>query len=77
MCLIQNEKVTYEDFREWLRAHQDATAITRWLLQERSTVSLTNDSETPTFYQTLAGVTHCTYQRKTHVSSKLHLLKSF
>ncbi|KAB7505762.1 Ubiquitin carboxyl-terminal hydrolase 32 [Armadillidium nasatum] len=53
-----NEKVSYDDFREWLINNPDATTITRWLLDENSTVSLSNELETPTFYQTLAGVTH-------------------
>ena len=35
-----------------------ATSMTRWLLQEEHNVTLSNDLETPTFYQTLAGVTH-------------------
>ncbi|XP_014674736.1 PREDICTED: ubiquitin carboxyl-terminal hydrolase 32-like [Priapulus caudatus] len=55
---LNNEKVSYEDFHEWLQLHEDATAVTRWLLKEPTSVALTNDSETPTFYQTLAGVTH-------------------
>ncbi|RXG68144.1 Ubiquitin carboxyl-terminal hydrolase 32 [Armadillidium vulgare] len=50
-----NEKVSYDDFREWLVNNPDATTITRWLLDENSTVSLSNELETPTFYQTLAG----------------------
>lgn len=55
---LQSEKVSYDEFREWLLANPETTTITRWLLDEDSSVSLSNDLETPTFYQTLAGVTH-------------------
>lgn len=57
-CVKQSEKVTYEEFSDWLLQHPDATSLTRWLLSEPCTVSLSNDLEMPTFYQTLAGVTH-------------------
>lgn len=56
---FQSERISYEEFKEWLLAHPDATTVTRWLLAEPCHVSLSNDLETPTFYQTLAGVTHC------------------
>jgi len=51
--------VSYEVFRDWAVLHQDALSITRWLLMEKSTVSLSSDFDAPTFNQTLAGVTHC------------------
>ncbi|XP_046386606.1 ubiquitin carboxyl-terminal hydrolase 32 isoform X1 [Ischnura elegans] len=54
----EHEKVPFEEFREWLQANPDATSLTRWLLSEPCAVTLSNDTETPTFYQTLAGVTH-------------------
>ncbi|XP_042222314.1 ubiquitin carboxyl-terminal hydrolase 32-like isoform X6 [Homarus americanus] len=57
-CFGQSERITYEEFKEWLLVHPDATTVTRWLLAEPCHVSLSNDLETPTFYQTLAGVTH-------------------
>ncbi|XP_077532279.1 ubiquitin specific protease 32 isoform X2 [Haemaphysalis longicornis] len=57
-CFLESEKVTFEEFQEWLLQHPDATSLTRWLLNEPSSVTLSNDLETPTFYQTLAGVTH-------------------
>ncbi|XP_072934687.1 ubiquitin carboxyl-terminal hydrolase 32 [Epargyreus clarus] len=51
-----NEKVTFEQFRSWLLIHKDATVLSKWLLYDR--VNVTQDLETPTFYQSLAGVTH-------------------
>ncbi|XP_023716699.1 ubiquitin carboxyl-terminal hydrolase 32 isoform X2 [Cryptotermes secundus] len=54
----ERDRATYEEFRDWLMAHPDATSLSRWLLSEPCTVTLSNELETPTFYQTLAGVTH-------------------
>nr|CAD7196012.1 unnamed protein product [Timema douglasi] len=54
----EKERLSYEEFREWLQVHPDATSLSRWLLSEPCTVTLSNELETPTFYQTLAGVTH-------------------
>ncbi|XP_054718622.1 ubiquitin carboxyl-terminal hydrolase 32-like [Uloborus diversus] len=53
-----SERVSFDEFREWLLQKRDAISLTRWLLLEESTVTLSNELETPTFYQTLAGVTH-------------------
>ncbi|XP_038217360.1 ubiquitin carboxyl-terminal hydrolase 32-like [Zerene cesonia] len=50
------EKVTFEQFRSWLLIHKDATILSKWLLYNRR--SHVHDLETPTFYQSLAGVTH-------------------
>jgi hypothetical protein len=55
--------VSFEQFYSWVRDHPDATIICQWLLTETSTLSLSNDLDTPTFYQTLAGVTHCEYSK--------------
>ncbi|XP_026740853.1 ubiquitin carboxyl-terminal hydrolase 32-like isoform X3 [Trichoplusia ni] len=49
------EKVTFDQFRSWLLIHKDATVLSKWLLSE---VNVAQDLETPTFYQSLAGVTH-------------------
>lgn len=50
------EKVTFEQFRSWLLIHKDATVLSQWLLSGGGHVA--QDLETPTFYQSLAGVTH-------------------
>ncbi|KAG8282215.1 Ubiquitin carboxyl-terminal hydrolase 32 [Homalodisca vitripennis] len=52
------DRVTLEEFGEWLRDYPDATSLSRWLLCEPCAVTISNELETPTFYQTLAGVTH-------------------
>lgn len=57
----QSEKVSYERFRAWLFLNKEAFTLSRWLLSGGVCVTLTDDSDTPTFYQTLAGVTHCEF----------------
>ncbi len=59
----QSDRVSYDHFRMWVLSFPEATSPTRWLLQEPCSVTLSNDLETPTFYQTLAGVTHCKYNQ--------------
>lgn len=50
------EKVTFDQFRSWLLIHKDATVLSKWLLCDK--VNVAQDLDTPTFYQSLAGVTH-------------------
>uniref|UniRef100_A0A1B6CHY2 ubiquitinyl hydrolase 1 n=1 Tax=Clastoptera arizonana TaxID=38151 RepID=A0A1B6CHY2_9HEMI len=54
----EKDRVTYEEFKDWLQKYPDVTSLSRWLLSEPCTVTLNNELETPSFYQTLAGVTH-------------------
>ncbi|KAG8233419.1 hypothetical protein J437_LFUL013413, partial [Ladona fulva] len=61
----EHEKVPFEEFRDWLMNNPDATSLTRWLLSEPCTVTLSNDTETPTFYQTLAGYWNLKGQSRT------------
>ncbi|XP_018565793.1 ubiquitin carboxyl-terminal hydrolase 32 isoform X2 [Anoplophora glabripennis] len=51
------DKVTFEEFRTWIIYNKEATVLSKWLLSNPC-VSLSSDLETPTFYQTLSGVTH-------------------
>ncbi|XP_017956703.1 ubiquitin carboxyl-terminal hydrolase 32 isoform X3 [Drosophila navojoa] len=53
----QGERVNFEQFQEWIVKHRSATVLSKWLLADNC-VSLTSELETPTFYQSLAGVTH-------------------
>ena len=55
-----SDKVTYEDFSRWLDINSNAESLglSRWLLFPNPNLSLVNKTDTPTFYQTLAGVTH-------------------
>ncbi|KAJ6653703.1 hypothetical protein lerEdw1_008829 [Lerista edwardsae] len=57
-CFSEGDKVNYEKFRSWLLLNKEAFTFSRWLLSGGVYVTLTDDSDTPTFYQTLAGVTH-------------------
>ncbi|XP_034237598.1 ubiquitin carboxyl-terminal hydrolase 32 isoform X2 [Thrips palmi] len=52
------DRASWEEFRDWVQLNTNATSLSRWLLTEPCSVSLSNEHETPTFYQTLAGVTH-------------------
>lgn len=51
------EKVTFEQFKSWILIHKNITIISKWLLQDCA-VDLSSELEAPTFYQSLAGVTH-------------------
>lgn len=53
----QSERVNFEQFQDWIVKHRNATVLSKWLLADNC-VSLTSELETPTFYQSLAGVTH-------------------
>ncbi|XP_022251040.1 ubiquitin carboxyl-terminal hydrolase 32-like [Limulus polyphemus] len=57
-CFVENEKVTFEEFQVWLLHNADASTLTQWLMCKPDPLNLSNNYETPTFYQTLAGVTH-------------------
>lgn len=52
-----SDRVHFEQFKQWIIKHERATVLSRWLLGEPC-VNLSTDLETPTFYQSLAGVTH-------------------
>ncbi|XP_076255455.1 ubiquitin specific protease 32 isoform X3 [Rhynchophorus ferrugineus] len=54
---VGQDKVGFEDFKAWIKHYNDATILSKWLLSN-ACVSLSSEVETPTFYQTLAGVTH-------------------
>ncbi|XP_061538525.1 ubiquitin carboxyl-terminal hydrolase 32 isoform X5 [Phycodurus eques] len=56
-CFNKGDKVNYEHFRDWLLENKEAFTLSRWLLSGVCAI-LTDDSDTPTFYQTLSGVTH-------------------
>ena len=50
--------------------------LSAWLLQDvnKAGLRLSDESETPTFYQTLAGVTHCEYDMVHVVSGIFKML---
>lgn len=53
----QSDKLNFEQFNVWIQTHKNSTVLSKWVLSEK-TVHLTSELETPTFYQSLAGVTH-------------------
>lgn len=54
---VGQDKVGFEEFKAWIKYNKEATILSKWLLSNPC-VSLSSEVETPTFYQTLAGVTH-------------------
>lgn len=59
--LFRNDpRVSYEQFCSWLLRNSHVMKLSAWLLEDggRKGLRLSDESDTPTFYQTLAGVTH-------------------
>ena len=54
----------YAEYRDWVQMYAGATELSTWLLSRDSGLKLSDDLETPTFYQSLAGVTHCELSAK-------------
>uniref|UniRef100_A0A8C7E1S4 Ubiquitin carboxyl-terminal hydrolase 32 n=1 Tax=Naja naja TaxID=35670 RepID=A0A8C7E1S4_NAJNA len=75
-CFSEGEKVNYEKFRSWLLHNKEAFTFSRWLLSGGVYVTLTDDSDTPTFYQTLAGVTHLEESDIIDLEKRYWLLKA-
>ncbi|XP_029963894.1 ubiquitin carboxyl-terminal hydrolase 32 isoform X2 [Salarias fasciatus] len=75
-CFTEGDKVNYERFRTWLLQNKEAFTLSRWLLSGGVCVTLTDDSDTPTFYQTLAGVTHLEESDIIDLEKRYWLLKA-
>ncbi|XP_069390215.1 ubiquitin carboxyl-terminal hydrolase 32 isoform X2 [Paralichthys olivaceus] len=75
-CFSEGDKVNYERFRSWLLQNKEAFTLSRWLLSGGVCVTLTDDSDTPTFYQTLAGVTHLEESDIIDLEKRYWLLKA-
>ena len=57
-----SQKASFDQFAAWLDLHHDQLALASWILSPNSALSLVSTLDTPTFYQTLAGVTHLSEQ---------------
>ncbi|XP_051966292.1 ubiquitin carboxyl-terminal hydrolase 32-like isoform X2 [Xyrauchen texanus] len=75
-CFTEGEKVNYDKFKSWLLQNKEAFTFSRWLLSGGVCVTLTDDSDTPTFYQTLAGVTHLEESDIIDLEKRYWLLKA-
>uniref|UniRef100_H3BBL5 Ubiquitin carboxyl-terminal hydrolase 32 n=1 Tax=Latimeria chalumnae TaxID=7897 RepID=H3BBL5_LATCH len=75
-CFSEGDKVNYDKFKNWLLQNKDAFTFSRWLLSGGVCVTLTDDSDTPTFYQTLAGVTHLEESDIIDLEKRYWLLKA-
>nr|XP_029727906.1 ubiquitin carboxyl-terminal hydrolase 32 isoform X3 [Aedes albopictus] len=69
-----NDRVTFEQFKSWIQIYKGATVLSKWLLQD-ACVNLSSELETPTFYQSLAGVTHLEEQDIGDLEKVFWLLK--
>uniref|UniRef100_A0AAY4DKB7 ubiquitinyl hydrolase 1 n=1 Tax=Denticeps clupeoides TaxID=299321 RepID=A0AAY4DKB7_9TELE len=74
--VAEGERVNYERFKSWLLQNKEAFTFSRWLLSGGVCVTLTDDSDTPTFYQTLAGVTHLEESDIIDLEKRYWLLKA-
>lgn len=70
----QSERVSFDHFKSWIILYQNSTVLSRWLLIE-TYVNLSSELETPTFYQSLAGVTHLEEQDIGDLEKVFWLLK--
>ena len=50
--------MNFETFSRWMTDNPSVLGVSEWLLRPNSNLTLINRLDTPTFYQTLAGVTH-------------------
>lgn len=70
----QTDRVTFDQFKSWITKYKKATVLSKWLLFE-SAVNLSTELETPTFFQSLAGVTHLEEQDIADLEKVFWLLK--
>ncbi|XP_037930663.1 ubiquitin carboxyl-terminal hydrolase 32 isoform X2 [Teleopsis dalmanni] len=54
----QNDRINFDQYHDWILQHKSSTILSKWLLSSDRCINLTSELETPTFYQSLAGVTH-------------------
>ncbi|XP_055640764.1 ubiquitin carboxyl-terminal hydrolase 32 isoform X2 [Toxorhynchites rutilus septentrionalis] len=69
-----NDRVSFEQFKSWIQSNKSATILSKWLLLD-ACVNLSSELETPTFYQSLAGVTHLEEQDIGDLEKVFWLLK--
>ena len=60
LLFSDKDKINYEEFVQWIEnpSNAESLGVSRWLMAPNPNLSLVNKTDTPTFYQTLAGVTH-------------------
>ena len=70
----EGERASPEQFAAWLELHHDQLALASWVLSPNSALSLVSTLDTPTFYQTLAGVTHLSEQEVMELEKRFWIL---
>ena len=76
MVPFQGSRVNYEQFVRWLDHNPDCLGISRWMLGPNTTLSLNTKVDTPTFYQTLSGVTHLEEQEIVELEKRFWTLSA-
>ena len=76
LLFSDTDKVSFEDFIKWLDSNTESFSVARWLLLPNPNLSLVNKMDTPTFYQTLAGVTHLEEQEVVELEKRFWELAS-
>jgi len=71
---ISGNKVNFEHFSHWIEKNVENLEIGKWLLSPNNSLSLICHTETPTFYQTLAGVTHLTEKEVLELEKRFWIL---
>jgi len=62
LLFSEGDRATFDQFSGWIEKNHEDLGLARWLLSPNSNLSLISHLDTPTFYQTLAGVTHLSEQ---------------
>lgn len=71
----QSDRINYEQFKSWIVQHKKATVLSKWLLLDAGVQLSCAELETPTFFQSLAGVTHLEEQDIVDLEKVFWLLK--
>lgn len=71
-AIAQKEKLTLDEFQSWIMRVKNDIEVASWLLDHPT--ELTSLKPTTTFYQTLAGVTHCKNFRTDKVITRMRML---
>jgi len=66
----EGDRASFEQFTVWLEKNNQDLGLARWILSPNSNLSLVSHLDTPTFYQTLAGVTHLSEQEIMELEKK-------
>ncbi|EDV23557.1 uncharacterized protein TRIADDRAFT_58322 [Trichoplax adhaerens] len=70
------DRITFDQFYQWISLNPKAIQLSSWLLYDNSKITLTDTSATPTFYQSVASITHFTEKDVMELEKKYWALKN-